>query len=135
MDLVREIRIVIISAALVIASSGVFAQGDVINDVKEAIKTGSSKEVAKFFSQNVELMLVEGNLQTYSKTQAEFVLKDFFKENPPSSFTIIHRGASKAGSPYAIGQYLSRGEAYRVWVRVKNVNNTYLIHEISFTKE
>ncbi|MEO1055097.1 MAG: DUF4783 domain-containing protein, partial [Bacteroidota bacterium] len=87
MDLVREIRIVIISAALVIASSGVFAQGDVINDVKEAIKTGSSKEVAKFFSQNVELMLVEGNLQTYSKTQAEFVLKDFFKENPPSSFT------------------------------------------------
>ncbi|UII22770.1 DUF4783 domain-containing protein [Fulvivirga ligni] len=110
------------------------AQGDIINDVKEAIKTGSSKEIAKFFNQNVDVTL-DGEMQSYSKTQAEFVMKDFFKNNPPTSFTIVHQGASKGGLPYAIGQYLSNDQTYRVWVRIKSSSNKYLIHEISFIKE
>ncbi|ELR69969.1 hypothetical protein C900_04492 [Fulvivirga imtechensis AK7] len=111
-----------------------FSQGEIINDVKEAIKTGSSKEIAKFLNQNVDVTL-DGNMQSYSKTQAEFVLKDFFKNNPPSSFTIVHQGASKGGLPYAIGQYMSKDDTYRVWLRIKNTGNKYLIHEISFIKE
>ncbi|UII27859.1 DUF4783 domain-containing protein [Fulvivirga maritima] len=110
------------------------AQGDIINDVKEAIKTGSSKETAKFFNQNVDVTL-DGEMQSYSKTQAEFVMKDFFKNNPPTSFTIVHQGASKGGLPYAIGQYISNKQTYRVWVRIKNSDGKYLIHEISFIKE
>lgn len=109
-------------------------QGEIINDVKEAIKTGSSKEIAKFLNQNVDVTL-EGEMQSYSKTQAEYVLKDFFKNNPPSSFTIVHQGASKGGLPYAIGQYMSKDDTYRVWLRIKNTSNKYLIHEISFIKE
>lgn len=111
-----------------------FGQGEIINEVKEAIKTGSSKEIAKFLNANVDVTL-DGNMQSYSKTQAEFVLKDFFKNNPPSSFTIVHQGASKGGLPYAIGQYISKDNTYRVWVRIKDTGNKYLIHEISFIKE
>lgn len=116
------------------ASNLLMAQGEIINDVKEAIKTGSSKEIAKFLNQNVDVTL-DGSMQNYSKTQAEYVLKDFFQKSPPTSFTIVHQGASKGGLPYAIGQYISKNDTFRVWVRIKNNGNDYLIHEISFIKE
>ncbi len=115
-------------------SYGGFAQGDIINQVKEAIKTGSSKEIAQYLHPQVDLT-INGEMNNYSKTQAEFVLREFFRENPPSSFTIVHQGASKGGLPYAIGQYLSNGSTYRVWMRIKNLENQYLVHEISFIKE
>ncbi|MBL6449709.1 DUF4783 domain-containing protein [Fulvivirga sp. 29W222] len=126
---------ILLSVAFVLLITNLgFAQGEIINDVKEAIKTGSSKEIAKFLNQSVDVTL-DGNMQSYSKTQAEYVLKDFFKNNPPSSFTIVHQGASKGGLPYAIGQYISKGDTYRVWVRIKDTGSKYLIHEISFIKE
>jgi hypothetical protein len=110
------------------------AQGDIVNDVRESIKAGSSKELAKYLNNTVDVTM-DGDMGTYSKTQAEFILRDFFKENPPSSFTIVHQGASKGGLPYAIGQYLSADRTFRVWMRIKNTGDRYLIHEISFIKE
>ncbi len=112
----------------------VFAQGDIVNDVRESIKAGSSKELAKYLNSSVDVTM-DGDMGTYSKTQAEFILRDFFKENPPSSFTIVHQGASKGGLPYAIGQYLSADRTFRVWMRIKNTGERYLIHENSIIKE
>lgn len=127
-------RILLSVVIMLLAGNLSFSQGEIINDIKDAIKTGSSKEIARFLNQSVDVTL-DGNMQSYSKTQAEYVLKDFFKNKPPSSFTIVHQGASKGGLPYAIGQYISKGETYRVWVRIKNTGSQYLIHEISFIKE
>ncbi len=110
------------------------AQADIISDVKEALKIGASKEISRFLYQNIDLT-INGKMDTYSKTQAEYVLKDFFKNNPPSSFVIVHQGASKGGSPYATGQYMSGSDTFLVWVRIKKVSNKYLIHEMSFIKE
>ncbi|MEQ8242735.1 MAG: DUF4783 domain-containing protein [Fulvivirga sp.] len=116
------------------ANALAFGQGEIIEDVKNAIKTGSSKELTKFLNNNVDVT-IDGNVESYSKTQAEFALRDFFKNNPPSSFTIVHQGSSKGGLPYAIGQYLTNNETYRVWMRIKQTDGRYLIHEISFIKE
>ena len=88
------------------ASNG---QGDVINEVKETIKAGSSKELSKFLFQTVDVT-IEGKVQSYSKAQAEFVFRDFFRQHPPMEFTIIHQGSSKGGQPFAIGQYRSGDE-------------------------
>jgi len=117
-----------------ISIGSIHAQADIIGDVKESIKIGSSREIAKFLNQNVDLT-INGKVDTYSKTQAEFVLKEFFKSNPPSSFVIVHQGASKGGSPYATGQYMSASNTFLVWVRIKKVGDRYLIHEMSFIKE
>ena len=37
--------------------------------------------------------------------------------------------------PYAIGQYVSNGNSFRVWIRVKNTDGQFRIHEMSFTPE
>ena len=111
-----------------------FGQSEIITNIKEAIKAGSAKEVSQHFYQTVDVSL-EGTIHSYSRTQAEYQLKEFFQKYPPASFIIVHQGASKAGMPYAIGQFLSGGDTFRVWIRIKENNNKYMIHEISFIKE
>lgn len=110
------------------------AQEDIVSEVKDAIKAGSSKELAQYLNTSIDIT-IDGDMGNYSKTQGEYMLRDFFKENPPSSFTIVHRGASTGGLPYAIGQYLSNDRTFRVWMRIKDSGNKYLIHEISFIEE
>ena len=110
------------------------AQKDIITDVRDAIKTGSSREIVKLFDNNVD-MTIDGKMKNYSKAQAEFILRDFFKENPPTSFTIVHQGASKSGIPYAIGEFVSGSTTFRVWIRVRKSGENFVIHQISFDEE
>ena len=119
---------------LFVGFQSVSAQGDVIDQVKETIKAGSAKELSRYLNQTVDVTL-DGNVQSYSKAQAEFVFRDFFKQHPPSEFSIIHQGSSKGGQPFAIGQFKSGGETYRVFMKIKAINSQQLVHEISFAKE
>jgi Domain of unknown function (DUF4783) len=112
----------------------VSAQGDIISQVKETIKAGSAKELSKYLNQTVDVTLNDGP-QSYSKAQAEFVFRDFFKQHPPAEFTLIHQGTSKGGQIFGIGQYKSGSETYRVYMKIKAANNQQLVHEISFAKE
>jgi hypothetical protein len=107
---------------------------DVFAPIKDAIKTGNAKEVIKFFNGSVDMNL-DGQASTYSKAQAEFVLRDFFKKYPASDFRIRHSGASKGGLQFAIGEYVSTADNFDVLIRVKEVAGAYLIHEINFVKE
>jgi len=107
-----------------------YAQADVIDQVKETIKAGSAKELSKYLNQTVDVTLDGNAPQSYSKAQAEFVFRDFFRQHPPSEFTIIHQGSSKGGQPFAIGQFKSAGQTFRVFMKIKTVNNQQLIHEI-----
>ncbi len=115
--------------------SQVMAQTNgVVEQVKESIKAGNAKELAKYLTSSVDVTL-EGKPNTYSKAQAEFVLRDFFKANPPSEFSIIHQGSSKGGQPFAIGQFKSGNSTFRVWMKIKVTGNQSQVQEISFVKE
>lgn len=107
---------------------------DIFAPMKDAIKTGNAKEVVKFFNSSVDMNL-DGEVNAYSKAQAEFVLRDFFKKYPSSEFSIVHTGSSKGGLQFAIGRYVSNAETFDVVIRVKDVSGSYLIHEINFVKD
>lgn len=119
---------------LTFCSFALQAQGDIFSPMRDALKAGSAKELVKYVNQSVEIN-VEGEINTYSKAQAEFVLRDFFKKYPITDFTISHTGSSKNGLQYAIGTYKSNNNRLTVLIRVKQTGNTHLIHEISFVKE
>lgn len=125
----------IISIVCLLASAQFcFGQEDIIDNVKETIKAGSAKELAAYLNQTVDIMIDE-KLESYSKAQAEFVLRDFFKAHVPSEVSTIHQGASKAGTPYALYQYKSGKETFRIFMKIKTVGKQYLVHEIRFVKE
>ena len=131
LNILKAILVYSILTLQVFASYG---QSEVINQVRETIKAGSAKELSKFLFQTVDVT-IEGKVQSYSKAQAEFIVRDFFRQHPPSEFNIIHQGSSKGGQPFAIGQYKSADETYRVFMKIKSVNKQQLLHEISFSKE
>lgn len=107
------------------------AQGDVMGGVKSAIKLGSSKDLARNFSSVVEITLEGGDATSYSSTQAEFVMKNFFSKNPPVDFSYSHQGSSDKGQKYAIGTYTSKNGSYTVLVRMKESK----IQSMNFIKD
>lgn len=111
------------------------AQGDVINNVKAAMKSGSSKELIKYCNDRLDLN-INHESDTYSKVQAEFILKDFFRKYPPSDFQYIHQGASKEGLKYAIGKYSYGNGSFRTLIRFRQANDKiYYVYAIDFTEE
>ena len=110
------------------------AQTEIFNPMKDAIKASDASALVKSFAQSVDINL-EGNINTYSKAQSEFVLKEFFKKHPVNDFSIVHMGSSKGGLQFAIGRYLSGTASYNVLMRVRQVGEDYFVHEISFVKE
>lgn len=110
------------------------AQSEVINNIRTALKSGSSKELVKSFNTIVELNF-EGEKSNYSRSQAELVLKEFFKKYPPTDFQFIHKGASKQGLTYVIGKYTFEGGSFRIWILIKKFEDNYLVDSIDFSKE
>ena len=115
-------------------SVGALAQGEAFAPIRNAIRGSSSRELAEFFAPTVELSF-DGDKQSYSATQAEFVMKDFFAKNSPASFDFIHYGGSNEGTPYAVGKYAGKNSTYRMFVKMKSVGGTQKIGTIDFSKE
>jgi hypothetical protein len=102
--------------------------------MRAALKTGSSKEFVKSFNTMVELNF-EGEKSNYSKSQAELVLKEFFKKYPPVDFQYIHQGSSKQGLTYVIGKYTFENGSFRVWILIKKFDKNFLVDSIDFSRE
>jgi hypothetical protein len=115
-----------ISASLVMNNSD-----DIITNIENAIKSGNATNVSKYFNSTLDIT-TPNNDGSFSKTQAELILKDFFKKNPPTSFAINHKGSSTDGLLYAIGTYVSSTGSFRTYFLLKKVNNNYLIQKFEF---
>lgn len=119
---------------ILVGWSGMAGAQDIFAPMKAAIKVANADELSKHFNQNLDVN-IEGNLNTFSKTQAVFAIAEFFKAHPSTDFTIVHKGSSQAGLQFAIGKYVSNKESYTVLIRVRETGDVRLIHEISFVKE
>ncbi len=117
-----------------VSTNLVYGQDNEISNVRLAIKTGSSKELAKYFGDNVEIHF-DGERSNYSKSQAEYVLRDFFKKYPPVDFQYVHQGNSGDGLKYAIGKYVISNGSYRIWLLFKKTGNVFYVDTIDFTRE
>jgi hypothetical protein len=119
---------------LLLISHLTIAQDDVLTNVKTQLKQGNAKEIARYFNDIIEIS-IDGEKGNYSKTQGEFVLRDFFRNNPPDDYQKIHQGASKEGLNYMIGKYTCPQGTYRVYIVVKQFKGDYLIDTIDFSLE
>ena len=100
--------------------------------VINSLKTGNAKELSKFFNTNIELAVLDKE-DVYSKTQAEVILADFFKQNTVSGFTVVHQGG-KEGSQYVIGNLTTSKGTFRVNIYLKEVNQKTVISQLRIDK-
>lgn len=104
------------------------------DNIVSAFKNGDAVAVAKNFEGNVEITIKTGTT-SYSKSQGEMVIKNFFASHKPKSFTVAHEGTSPQGSKYFIGSLTSSAGNYRTYVYAKTVKNELVIQEIRFEEE
>ncbi len=128
-------KIIVRLLFLSVVALNIQAAEDIFDDIGNAIKSGDSKELSKYFNSNVDLTIINQE-EVYSKAQAEMVLKEFFLKNAPKSFSILHQGVSKEGSRYAIGTLItSQGVSYRTYFFIKLNGNSAFIQELRFEKD
>jgi hypothetical protein len=104
--------------------------GDIPQAMINALKTGNTAELSKFFNSSIELAILEQEA-IYSKQQAELIVKDFFAKHVPTNFVILHKGG-KEGSQYAIGNLTTSTGNYRVTMLIKQRENKPFIHQLHF---
>ena len=121
-------RIFTLFSILAIVSSFSIFSG--IDEIISALKTGNATEIAKSFDNTVEITLPDKS-NSYSKSQAEVILRDFFNNNPVKSFTILHKGEN-GGSQYCIGTLITKNGSYRTTVFMKQKDNKQTLQEIRF---
>ena len=97
--------------------------------VATALQNGNATEIAKNFNAMVDLTL-PGYDDTYSKTQAGQILKDFFIQNPVKGFKITRQGFSPDGSQYTIGSLDAGKKIFRVYFIIKSVNGLNLVQQL-----
>jgi antitoxin component YwqK of YwqJK toxin-antitoxin module len=103
-----------------------------LDEIVKAFKSGNAARVSLFFDNTVEITVSEKST-SYSKSQAELVLRDFFSTNEVRDFEIIHEG-DNAGSQYCIGNLITKNGTFRTTIFVKLKGNKQLIQEIRFEK-
>ncbi len=110
------------------------ASAQTLDQFTVLLKNGNAPELAKYFQSNVEINTSDAS-NSYSKSQAEQVLGNFFKNHAPRNFTVAHQGTSPQGSKYVIGNLVTASGNYRVYLYAKSSGNSLAIQEIRFEQQ
>lgn len=113
---------------LLTLSSFTFKVG--IDEVIAAMQTGNAAQVARYFDNSIEISMPDKS-NSYSKSQGELVLKDFFASNPVKGFEVLHKGEN-AGSQYCIGKLTTKAGVYRTTIYMKQKGDQQVLQELRF---
>ena len=104
-----------------------------IEEVITAMKAGSAADIARFFDNTVELNMPDKS-NSYSKSQGELVLRDFFTTNVVKSFIVNHKGEN-SNSQFCIGTLVTKNGTYRTTIYIKLKGDKQLLQTITFEKQ
>jgi hypothetical protein len=107
--------------------------GDLPAELTSAIGSGNATVLSNYFSATLELSILEKE-GVYSKTQAEMIVKDFFVQNPPKKFSVLHQGG-KESSKFAIGNLICNSQTYRVTLIFKEDGTQVSINQFRIELE
>jgi hypothetical protein len=128
------LRIIIFCFSVIVFSSSSAVSlepAGIVEDIAASIRAGNSKDLSKYFGPTVEIIL-PGSDGTFSKAQAEMIIKAFFAKSAPVSFIVNQNRNSAGGAQFIIGTYKSKTEKLNVYIFLKPVSNQLMIQQIHF---
>jgi len=102
---------------------------DLNDKIARNIKEGNASELTTSFNNSIELSIM-GKEETYSKTQAEIIMKDFFSKSKPSNFSIARTGVSDPATKFINGKLETTAGIYKVYILMKSNSGSFLITEL-----
>ncbi|MGA3013583.1 MAG: DUF4783 domain-containing protein [Bacteroidales bacterium] len=109
-------------------------QDDTNKQILAALTAGNVVVLSSFFNNMIDLGIT-GNEDTYSKTQATQILKDFFTKNPIKSVKFTSEGSSTDGSQFTIGEMKAGTGTYRLYYLLKKISGKFLIQQLQIQKQ
>ncbi|MFC2096386.1 DUF4783 domain-containing protein [Bacteroidota bacterium] len=106
---------------------------EIPRDIAIAFRVGSAEELARYFNNTIELVLLDKE-DVYSKIQAQQIVDNFFIEYFPKNFEFIHQGG-KGESKFAIGKLETFNGTFRVTILIKLKDEKPLIHQLRIETE
>lgn len=102
-----------------------------MDDVVNVLNGSSIESIVKYFDNVVDITL-NNNQSTYSKSQAEMVIRNFFSKNAVTSFKIKYKGNSADDQAfYLIGDMKTNGHGiYRVYLFFKIKGKDHYLQEM-----
>lgn len=129
-----------LTALCLVVSSPVLAQGQasasrpipdaIVQDLGSAFSNGDAQALLDHATDRVEISLF-GTRTYYSRAQALYVLRDFFKKHPPQRFESDE--VAEAGTTYFVtGRYwhLRTDQPLQLYVRVSTESEDWNLHEV-----
>ncbi|MBS1615849.1 MAG: DUF4783 domain-containing protein [Bacteroidetes bacterium] len=131
-SLFRKFMMVLLLMGLVVAIAR--AQDKQLDAIAVAIKSGNAASVARYFGPSVDMTL-NNTSSTYSRTQGEQVLRDFFSRHPVRDFKIDYSGNSTSSdSHFSIGTLRTETCRFKVYLFLRPSDKGYTVKEIRFEK-
>ncbi|MEE4256982.1 MAG: DUF4783 domain-containing protein [Bacteroidales bacterium] len=125
--------ILMIQAFIFAGVSHPLSAQEVTDQVNKALKAGDATSLGKLFNSSLDIS-IPGTDESMSKSQATQVMKSFFKENPPKSYSENHQGSSREATMYIIGTYKSV-KTFKTYILLKEKEGKYLIVQLQFEEE
>ncbi len=103
---------------------------DIIDDITLTIKNTDSKALAKYFSQSVEIDILNQH-NTFTAAQAQLLLNDFFSKNKSTEVKVFHKVTSNPKQQFAVILYDTLKLKYRISLQIGAQNGKLLINHIT----
>ena len=100
------------------------------DDIAYAIRLGNAGELGRYLDSRVDIGLPQKS-DTYSKIQAEMIIRDFFSTNGVRNF-LVKKWVSNGTSEYCIGVLQTRNGDYRTTLFTKLKGDKQLLQELRF---
>lgn len=103
-----------------------------MDSVLVALKSGNASQLSKYFDNRVDISL-PGNADNYSRTQAEMILRDFFRNNSVRTFDLRYK-SEHAETNYCIGTLQTNGGNFRTTLFMKQKGDKQYLQDLRFQK-
>jgi hypothetical protein len=123
----KGVGISVVALALVLVS---FRPVYTLDDITYAIRLGNAGELSRYLDSRVDISLPEKS-DSYSKIQAEMIIRDFFSTNGVRNFVVRKLGYS-GSTEYCVGVLQTRNGDYRTTLFIRQKGDRQLLQELRF---
>ena len=102
-----------------------------LDDITTAIRVGNAGELSRYLDSRVDISLPDKS-DTYSKIQAEMIIRDFFSTNGVQNFLVKRREHNGSGSEFCVGVLQTRNGDYRTTLFIKQKGDKQFLQELRF---
>jgi hypothetical protein len=99
-------------------------------ELEQAFSSGNAQAISSMGKEKMLISILDKE-GAYSQSQATQVLKDFFTKKPVSSFKFTFKGKETNDGSFAIGEYVSKQDNFRVTVQFKKLNQQFKIERLT----